>query len=395
MKAMKKRTAQFSILQGFYWITACIVYTFSERFLTAYGFPVARVGIITAAANVFSLLLQPFFAELADRKNGLSLKAGICLLISLAVLFAGFVLFGGNYPAITAVFFCSLSTVTLTVQPMINSVGFHYIDRGESLDYSLARGVASGVFAVFCYLAGYLADWNVDSLLWAYILGSIGILITAFVFAPSRTERISETAAPVGTVELFRRSPYLLYFLPGMVLVFIPHNFINTYMLSIVGEIGCGTHEMSVAIALAAIVEIPAMCGFSLIRKRFRLDALLLFSALAFLIKHLLLLLPLYLSLGIWSVYVSQCLQMFGYAVFIPASSFFMNERMEDADMVKGQMLLTEAITVSCILGQLLGGFSISRIGVPASMLTGCGLSVLGFLLIRAGIRRSDAGSVL
>lgn len=391
---MNRRTVSFTILQGFYWITACVIYTFSERFLTAYGFSVSQVGIVTAAANIFSLLLQPFFAELADRKNGLSLKAGICLLMSLSVLFAVIVFAGSSFHVVIAVFFCSLSTVTLTVQPMVNSVGFHYIDRGEPLDYSLARGIASGVFAVFCYLAGYLAERNVDSLLWAYILGSAGIFVTALAFAPDRTQRIAETALPSDTIALVRRNAYLLFFLPGMVLVFIPHNFINTYMLSIVGVIGRGTHEMSTAIALAAIVEIPTMCGFSLIHRRFRLNTLLLFSALAFLIKHLLLLLPLFLSLGVWSVYLSQCLQMFGYALFIPASSFFINERMEDADMVKGQMLLTEAITLSCILGQFLGGYGISRIGVPRSMLIGCGLSVLGFLLILIGIRRSQPASL-
>ena len=391
---MNQRTASFATLQGFYWITACIIYTFSERFLTACGFAVSAVGIITAAANIFSLLLQPVFAELADRKNGLSLKAEICLLVSLSVLFAGLILFRSSFPLVTAVFFCSLSTVTLTVQPMVNSVGFHYIDRGEPLNYSLARGIASGVFAVFCYLAGYLADWNPDSLLWTYILGSAGLFLTALAFAPNKAQRVNETAAPVSTGALIRRNPYLLFFLPGMILVFIPHNFINTYMLSIVGVIGRGTHEMSVAIALAAIVEIPAMCGFSLIQRRFRLDSLLLFSALAFLIKHLLLLLPLFLSLGTWSVYLSQCLQMFGYAVFIPASSFFINDRMDDADMVKGQMLLTEAITVSCILGQFIGGLGISLIGVPFSMLIGCGLSAIGFLLIRAGVRRAGPASV-
>ena len=116
---------------------------------------------------------------------------------------------------------------------------------------------------------------------------------------------------------------------------------------------------------------------------------MLIFSFCMFLVKHLLMLLPLYAGAGIWSVYLSQALQMFGYAVFIPASSYFINGRMAETDKVKGQMLLTEAITVSCIFGQLVGGYSIQRIGVPATMLTGCGLSVLGLVLLTLGIRKS------
>ena len=117
-------------------------------------------------------------------------------------------------------------------------------------------------------------------------------------------------------------------------------------------------------------------------QKPFRLKTLLFFSAAAFLFKHLLLLLPLYGGAGVWAVYASQSVQLLGYAIFIPASSFFLNERMDAGDKVKGQMLLTESQTLGCILGQLLGGFSIASIAVGPTLLIGGALTAVGTALM-------------
>lgn len=386
--AMSRYTAKFALLQGFYWITSCLVYAYAERFLTAFGFSVQHVGFVMATANGIALLMQPLFADLADRPNGPSLRAEICAGAALSILLALLLLLWQNALPVIAVLFCALSTVTLTVQPMLNSVGFYYVDRGDPIDYSLARGIASAVFAGYCYCMGFFAERNGSLLLWTYLLANAGMFLMALVFAPKKQPvRVSEK--PTGTAALLKKHPYLVFFLLGTVLTFAAHNFINAYMLSIVTHIGKGTHEMSAAISLAAILEIPAMCGFSLLQKRFRLERMLIFSFVAFLVKHLLMLLPLYFHAGIWAVYLSQSLQLCGYALFIPASSFFVNDRMDRTDKVKGQMLLTESITISCILGQLFGGYCIAWVGVPQTMLFGCILSGAGLLLLRQGIEKS------
>ncbi len=384
---MNRYTVPFAALQSLYWVAAAFIYAFAERFLSAYGFSVQHVGFILAGANVAALLLQPLLADLADRPHGPSLKSEIAACFGFAILCALLLLFSARSLPLTAVLFGSLAAVTVTVQPMVNAVGFHYVDRGERLDYALGRGIASAAFALWCYAAGYLAEWRTDSLLWAFSIASLCALCTALAFAPGKTSVRSERAA--GTLALLKKHPYLLPFLGGTVLLFTMHNCINAYMLSIVSHIGYGTHEMSLAISLAAFAEIPAMAGFSLLLKRFRLEKLLLFSFLMFLVKHLLLLLPLYGGAGIWAVYVSQAVQMLGYALFIPGASFFLNGRMDGTDKVKGQMLITEAIALGCILGQLGGGYSIAGFGVPFTMLLGSLLSVVGACLAAVAVKKA------
>ncbi len=387
---MSRYTAKFAVLQSFYWIAACFVYAFAERFLSAYGFAVQRIGFLTAGANAVALLLQPPLADLADRPRGLSLKGEICGLCAIAALAALLLLFWDAPLILAAILFVSLATATLTVQPMVNAVGFRYVDAGKPIDYALGRGIASAVFAVFCYAMGFLADWRIESLLWTYLLAGAGLFVSALLFTPPERS-LPNTAQTVGTAALLRKHPFLSFFLPGMILMFAAHNFINAYMLSIVREIGCGTHEMSAAIALAAIVEIPAMAGFSRLIRRFQLESLLCFSAGAFFVKQMILLLPLFLHAGVWAVYLSQAFQMFGYAIYIPAASFLLNGRMDETDKVKGQMLLTEAQTLGCILGQLVGGYGIARLGVPFTMLCYCAVSAVGAALIVRAIRRFPA----
>lgn len=396
MYAMSRITWKFAVLQGLYWIGACVVCSFAERLLTAYGCSVQQVGLIMAGANGAALLLQPLLADLADRTDGPSLKSEILGAMALSIVLALFQLFPAARLLTTALLFGAMSAVTLSIQPMLNAVGFAYVDRGDAIDYSLARGIASAVFAAFCFLAGYLAEWRLESLLWAYMLANFGILCLSIVFAPGKTRKAKARVPHTGTVALLKKHPYLLYFLFGTVLTFATHNFLNAYMLSIVKTIGKGTHEMSAAIALAAVLEIPTMAGFSRLMKRFRLESMLLASSVGFTVKHLLLLLPLCFGAGIWSVYLSQAVQLLGFALFIPAASFFLNARMDAADKVKGQMLLTEAQTVGSILGQLVGGFGIARIGIAATMGVGCVLSLIGlalfWLCVRADrLARKDA----
>ena len=378
---MSRYTRNFSILQGCYWIAACFLYAFAERFLLARGFTVQEVGIVLAVSNGAALLLQPLLAALADRPNGLSLRAELSTGAGLAAALSLLLCFPGQTAALVAVLFGSLAALTVAIQPLANAVGLAYLDRGERINYSLARGIASALFGGYCYAAGFLAEWNSDALLWCFAASSLGLMVSALAFAPKK-EPSAQPKEDGGAWTLFLKHRSLWLLLPATVLIFTVHNFINAYMLSIVSAIGGGTHEMSVAIALAAILEIPTMAGFSLLQKRFRLKTLLFFSAAAFLFKHLLLLLPLYGGAGVWAVYASQSVQLLGYAIFIPASSFFLNERMDAGDKVKGQMLLTESQTLGCILGQLLGGFSIASIAVGPTLLIGGALTAVGTALM-------------
>lgn len=61
-----------------------------------------------------------------------------------------------------------------------------------------------------------------------------------------------------------------------------------------------------------------------------------------------------------------------------PVQMYYAGERTSEADMVKGQSVITAAYALGCALGNLLGGELIASFGVPAMLYAALGITVLG-----------------
>ena len=381
---MKLRTFRFSLLQGFYWFGACLVYSYAERLLLSYGFQTGRIGLILSAAYLSAMVLQPLLAAAADRERRVTLRLGITVCALLSALLAAAAYFGARSLAVFAVMLGALSSVTLAVQPLCNAVGFHYINRGLDLDYSFARGAASIVYALASLLFGALAAKRIGAMLWVYAAVQIGLFLCALFFAPHREGvAVRETGGSLAGV--FRRYPAFVLFCAGSFLLNVPHMVLNSYLTSITKVTG---GDMSVMIAVAALSEFPAMMAYSHIRKRIPDRVLLIASASVYLLKTGLLLLAAYLPIGAWAVYVSSALQMLCYAIFVPAASYYANETVSEADRVKGQMLLTEAGLFAGVVSMLSGGYAIELFGVGAALILCEALVAVGVFVVWLGLRR-------
>ena len=381
---MKRRTLLFSVLQSLYWIGACLVYSYAERFLKAFGFETDAVGLIVAIAYGFAMVLQPVLAAAADRERTVTLRTAIAFGALLSCGIAAPLLFGDCALAVLAVLFGALSSVTLAIQPLVNAVGFHYANRGEAIDFSLARGAGSVAYALASLLLGALAAHGRVWMLVPYVAANAGLFCMALWFAPHRTGGVLKTGG-TSLLGVIRRYPAFLLFCFGNFVLFIPHNFLNAYLASITGVTG---GNMSVMLAVAALVEFPAMMAYSRIRTRVSDRVLLVVSASIFLLKTGLMLAAAYLPLGAWAVYLSSAMQMLCYAIFVPAAAYFANDSVQSSDQVKGQMLLTEATLLSGVVSMLFGGLSIRYLGVPVSLILCEALVLLGVILIAVSVRK-------
>ena len=381
---MKRRTFCFSLLQGFYFLGACLVYSYTERLLLYHGFSTGAIGAILAASYLFAMVVQPLLAAAADRGRRMTLRLGITAVALLSAVLAVSARIGGNAPVVFAALLGALSGVTLTVQPLINAAGFSYINRGLDLDYSFARGVGSVVYALASLLFGALAASRIDSMLWVFAAAQIGLFFTALFFAPHREGvTVQETGGSLSDV--FRRYPRFVLFCVGNLVLIVPHMVINSYLASITNITG---GDMSVMIAIAALVEFPAMMAYSHIRKRIPDRVLLVASASVYLLKTGLLLFAAFLPIGAWAVYISSALQMLCYAIFVPASSYYANDVVSERDRVKGQMLLTEAGLAAGVVSMLLGGLSIEHFGVGVTLILSELFVAAGIFIVWLGVRK-------
>lgn len=103
---------------------------------------------------------------------------------------------------------------------------------------------------------------------------------------------------------------------------------------------------MGNAVFVAAMLELPTMAFFSKMSEKINCGTLIKFSILMFCVKHALT----YFATNMIMIYLAQVCQMFAYALFIPASVYYVNEKIALADRVKGQSLVTTSMTLSGVL---------------------------------------------
>ena len=135
---------------------------------------------------------------------------------------------------------------------------------------------------------------------------------------------------------------------------------------------------MGNAIFLAAVLELPTMSLFAKMKDKISCKKLIMISGIAFSVKHIIT----YFATSVAIIYLAQVIQIAGYALFIPASVYYVSRLIDKSDMIKGQALVTGAITISGVFASLSGGILIDTLGVNSMLLIGAIVSILGTILI-------------
>ena len=93
-------------------------------------------------------------------------------------------------------------------------------------------------------------------------------------------------------------------------------------------------------------------------------------------------------------IYVAQVLQIGAYAIFIPASVYYVNEVISKQDLVKGQSMVTVGITASGIIANFAGGILLDAVGVYHLLMIGVVVSVVGGLIVFGSIEKKKANVI-
>lgn len=410
----KKITLLYAIIQGGYWSSFCATYGFATVFLLSRGFTTSQIGISIALANVLAVVCQPTVATIADEARKISLHSLTILLIVADFILFGLLFFTGNFFIATMALFVLTNTVSQTVQPLINSISFYYINRGVDMNFGLPRSMGSMSYAIVSTIIGYLVEdygSNVILIFGVVIFAIIGITVAVMprvvktnstvqeeTFdaddSASGEKKVGEAEAKGSSVTGSKKESIFSFFgrykifsvaLLGSTCIFIFHFATNNYMLQIAENVGGSAATMGTALSIAAMCEIPSMMFSEQIMKKIKYNYLLVLSGLFFCVKAFVYI----VAVNIPMLYVSQVLQMVSYAFFIPASVYYVNENMNDNDKVKGQAIMTGTTTLGGVIGSLIGGIIIDYLGVKTLQWVGFAFAVTGavlFLLSAGGI---------
>jgi len=380
----RRLTADYALIQCIFNMAYCCIINFAAVFLLARGFSNSEVGLVLTIANGLALVSQPLIAAFADKTQWLALRQivaallGVCFLVGLLIMVM---------PALilpTAILYILLICAFNSQGSLVVALALEHINAGVSINFSLARGIGSFAFAVLALILGNLTNRYGGEIIMpvGIAISLIGlILVSTFPKAAQPVSTRSGAAEQaVGFGEFARRNGRFMLLLGSVALLYFSHTLINTYTIQIVKHVGGSNADMGIASAIGGFLELPAMALFPLLMQRVKhAGTILKWSGVFFILKALLTLLA--PSVG-W-IYVAQCLQFFAYAMFTPASVYYVNQVIRGADKVKGQAGVTMALGVSGMIGNFLGGFMLDSSGGVSFMLTvGLGVSLVGLVLV-------------
>ena len=387
-------TIKYTILNMAYFVAFCTVHAYAAVFLLANGFNNTEVGILLAVANITSAILQPVVAGIIDRPGYLTNKRFILIAVLIIMIGTLILLFvPGNKVVIFAVY-AIIYMIQFVYQPVMTALSFEYQKAGYDIYYGLARGLGSASFAFTSMFIGGIVEKNgVTVLLWttvaAMILSVISILMFKNIDDSGKGSNIAgfgdaEKSGHTGFIDFLKAYPAFSLFLVGVICFFFAHNMINDFMIQIIRNLGGNETELGYANFLQAILELPVMALIGFILKKISANKLLLISGVAFFIKILILV----FAKNMPHMYLSQSVQLFAYAVFIPAGAYYVSSTMEELDQVKGQAFITSAITIGGVFSNLVSGVILDHSNIKTMLLTGSMVCAVGVVIAFVAMTR-------
>ncbi|GAU78850.1 MFS transporter [Fusibacter sp. 3D3] len=388
-------TTKYSIIQALYWSTYCMMLSFSAVYLLARQYNNSEIGAVLALINILALFLQPAMAAYIDKTKKIGLKQFIAILLVSVTSLSLLIVFTAGSKYTVALFMILSFGILASIQPLINSICFEYEKLGIRINFGVARGFGSGAYAVTSIILGTVvkkmgADW----LPIYYSLSTLLLLAMVLKFSPRKqglsamadvsnefkieTSAISSINVSMSMSAFLKKYKRFTVFVLGTSLVFVPHILINSFMIQIITSIGGTSSEMGTATFLAAITEIPIMFAFSRLMKKVSCGTLLKISAVIFTIKHLMT----YLAPSIPIFYMTQLLQIGAFGLYAPASVYYVNHIINKDDLVKGQAMVTNALTLGSILASIIGGVLLDYVDPKSVLLFGGIVSIVGSTLM-------------
>lgn len=385
-------TGHFSLIQGCYWMTYCILISFSSLYLLDRGFTNTQIGLLLGIAGLTAAILQPFVGAKGDHLKILSLRQFTSLPIA-AMILCGVGLFLVPAKPVQAALYMVLLVLLQLLTPLIYSLGMDCLNNHIELNFGLARGIGGGTYALASAVCGSLAAALGARVIPLVLVVAVALML-AFTFTfrqggPVKSTLPKPDALPQSDGTPFlKKYPQVLPLLIGVILLYTSHNVIMNFPYQIVQSLGCGSAEMGHYLTLQSLMDIPAMVVFSLLLKRASSRAWVRLTGISFFLHALLT----WLAPNLPFLMVVQVFEMSGYALYSVSSVYFVNEMVGLCDRVQGQTYFTMANTIGIVLSSVLGGRLLDLGGASAALclatVTGAaGMVILWFLLRRKSLR--------
>ncbi len=375
----------------------CSSFAFGTVFFLSKNYNAGQIGVVLAVASILSVPAQSVAAAFADRSARVSMKQFTLVLAAAGAFLAALRFFFSNLPVAPAVLFILEQAVMNALEPLVNSLGVQAMNRGAQVNFGLSRGIGSITYAgVSVALGLFLKSGSCYVLPLFSVVLYAAFAVSVVKFPDERCAQVQGKAAFLGGPgrggtgsapgdRFFARENWRFFLLlAAVVLTFCSFIMTSSYLIQIMERVGGTAENVGIANGLAAAIELPGMVLFGVLIKKFRSGSILQAAFAVFVLKAL----AIMLSPNVASLYAAQILQFGSYALFIPASVYYVNEIVPEKDLAKGQAALTSAFAVGGVGANLIGGWLLDAAGVVPMLLAGVLVAAGGWLLGAFSVRK-------
>lgn len=393
-KTYKQLTIKYAYLQGMYWITQCIIFSFAAVFLQYKNFNNTQIGMVLSVSSILSIILQPVISSFADKSKKKTVRYIILRIILIIIALTVIFNIWNTTFAVIAVIYVAINSLQITLNPLLNSIALEFLNKGYSFNFGLARGTASVVFSVTSLILGFaVSRFSPAIILPLFLLSHLLFYSAAYIFRIKAPRKVSiadddknnekaldtGTNPPASVLGFFLKYKKFTLLLVGIAFVFYSHSLINTYLINIMNNVGGDSTDMGLSLTIAAALELPTMAAFTLIVKKVKCSTLIKISGFFFFVKSA----TIWLAPNIMTIHFSQAFQMLSYALFTPASIYYVNSIINEEDRNKGQAMLgTATIGIAGTIASISGGKILDIGGASNMMMVGTLLAFVGFVIM-------------
>ncbi len=395
--------AHYIGIHGIYWANVAAQSVYAVVILQSRGFSSVLIGMIIAARAGTSVVMQPQIASFVDKiKQRIPIKYFNLALIVLAFAANLILLFSGSSLALAFLAFALFGCTENVLAALNDALAIQYINGGYSLNYSLARGTGSLVFAIVCLpLAWLVRNYGNDTVLIAHgvLLVMEFLIVLPFRNYPGPAAGASERIRPTtgrqkSYWKIITGSVPLMVYLVSSTGIYMANNTIYQYMVNILTNVGGRKEDVGLAMFIQVACQFPMSLIYGRVVKYFGVRRLLVFSYFIMVVRQVLLNIA-------WSptaVMGFLLIELIAGSIMIPSEVFYINQVVDPDDVVKGQSLIRIVPSgLGLMLASLIGGSLLDTFGTPGLLRFSLTTASTGFVIMAAYLaiqaRRNRVGA--
>lgn len=378
---------QYTLLQGTFWTSFAVLWGFAAVYLQHKGFTNTQIGTITSSGTLISIILQPILASISEKRRNIkpqNVAAVVGIFITIGTLL---LLFTSSKLIIVAIVYAFTGGLCISIPSLLNTIGLSYINQGIPINYGLSRGIGSITYAIMALFLGMVIEKTNPGIIIPIFLV---LAVTMTLILISLKNKVTESdlydwgtqiqgSDKKGFLFFIFKYKKFMGMIASVVCLFAGHNIINTYMVSIVKSVGGNNSHLGFSVGLAALVELPTMLIFYKLARKWSVGKLLKISALFFALKAFVI----SIAPNIQILLLSQLFQIGGFALFTPASVYYVNQVIDKEHHPTGQAVLGVAtMGLGGAFGNILGGKLLDMGGVRFMLHSAVAISLAGLMIM-------------